>query len=81
MEYLISNHITEAIAWTILQLLWQGAIVSLLLALVLQLAKDLSAKFRYNLSIFALIVIIGLTVNGFISYQDTITNKQLHNKL
>ena len=67
----LSDRITIALGWNIVHILWQGIIVSLILALVLRYFKHGSAQLRYLISIFSLFFIVGLSVFNFsISYNN-----------
>jgi beta-lactamase regulating signal transducer with metallopeptidase domain len=59
----------QAIGWTLLHLLWQGALVAGLLAAALPLLAGRSANLRYALSCAALVLIVALGVaTGVRSY-------------
>ncbi len=53
MSFTISSFI-NALGWTLIHSLWQGAMLFLLLKLVLLYMKDSPARIRYDLSCFAL---------------------------
>lgn len=55
---LIPQNIIDAIGWTIFHSLWQGVIISFVLAAVLLLSNHRSANFRYKLSVSALALLV-----------------------
>jgi bla regulator protein blaR1 len=61
----------EAAGWTIFHSLWQGAIISVLLGVVLLIAGKKSAKLRYNFSLAALIVAFLLSAATFIQVYNS----------
>ncbi|MEM6724028.1 MAG: M56 family metallopeptidase, partial [Bacteroidota bacterium] len=61
---------SEAIAWTLLHSLWQGAIIGLLLWLVLFFQRKRPSGFRFSVSMVALVLLLGSFVFTFIQqYQ------------
>lgn len=55
---LIPQNIIDAIGWTIFHSLWQGVIISFVLAAVLLISNHRSANFRYKLSAGALALLV-----------------------
>ena len=55
---LIPFNVIEAIGWTIFHSLWQGALISIVLGLAILVTDNKSAKFRYALSVTALLFLI-----------------------
>ncbi len=51
------NNLVNAIGWTILHSLWQGAIIFALLLIIFAINKKWSAKAKHNLSLAALLLI------------------------
>ena len=62
---LIPEEIIKAIGWTIFHSIWQGAVISILLAGVLLMTGKKSAQLRYILSVTALFFMFGISVITF----------------
>jgi len=70
IQYLFSNELIEAIGWTLVHSLWQGAIVTILLAVLLVLMRRNSAQLRYFVSFVSLVILLGWSVVTFVkSYK------------
>lgn len=67
---LISPELVEALGWTILHSLWQGALVALALSALLILLNRHSAQVRYFVSVTALFTTLGLAVFTFFSLYN-----------
>jgi len=66
---LLSGPLAQAIGWALLHLLWQGAVVAGLLALLLPRLAGRSANLRYAVSCASLLLIVALGVaTAFRSY-------------
>ncbi|MCX6169719.1 MAG: M56 family metallopeptidase [Ignavibacteriales bacterium] len=62
---LIPEEFIKAIGWTIFHSLWQGAVISVLLAGVLLMTGKKSAQLRYNLTVTALFFMFGISIITF----------------
>ncbi|RMG22882.1 MAG: hypothetical protein D6730_15620 [Bacteroidetes bacterium] len=60
----------EALGWTLLHSLWQGAVVMLILAGVLSLTRRRSAHLRYGFGIAALLLMLLWSSTTFLSYYQ-----------
>jgi bla regulator protein blaR1 len=67
----IPQEIIKAIGWAIFHSLWQGALISILLGVVLLIAGKKSAQLRYNFSFTSLVVIFILSVATFIEVYNS----------
>ena len=56
MGSFLGEGIMQAVGWTLLHFLWQGALLALLLGLALLVARGCSAQLRYALSCGTLVV-------------------------
>ena len=63
---LIDPSLAEALGWTLLHSLWQGAAIALILALLLVLSRSQEPQFRYLLSISALMGLVASAVATFV---------------
>ncbi len=63
---LISEELVNAIGWTLLHSLWQGALIALIVALGMVFFMKFSARFRYNLYVSGIIIFLGVVVVTFI---------------
>jgi bla regulator protein BlaR1 len=70
IQSMFSSSVSEALGWTILHSLWQGAIVALLLYIAQVLTRRHSASLRYNLSLGAMLVMCAaVIITYFYSYH------------
>ena len=61
-----TSTLLEAIGWTLLHFLWQGAAVAAVLWLVLLAGRKLSSRFRYNIVALALTAMVEWPVATFL---------------
>ena len=59
---LATGPLAQAVGWALLHLLWQGALVAVLLAVTTSLLAGRSAHLRYALSCAALLAVVGLGI-------------------
>jgi bla regulator protein BlaR1 len=64
---IISENLINALGWTILHSLWQGALLALGFALVLFFMRRQPARTRYGMGVMALMLILALSVVTFVS--------------
>ncbi|MHB8930910.1 MAG: M56 family metallopeptidase, partial [Melioribacteraceae bacterium] len=72
---LIPEEFIKAIGWTIFHSLWQGAVISILLAGVLLMTGKKSAQLRYNLTVTALFFMFGISVITFAQVYSSNTTR------
>ncbi len=65
---LLPSNVVEAFGWMILHSLWQGAVISIILGLLMILTRKFSAKSRYFISIVAMLFMPGTAVYTFFRY-------------
>ena len=73
MNYLpkyLSSAVVEALGWTILHSLWQGALVAIILSVLMILLHRHSAKLRYGVATGALALVLALAVVTFIRLYE-----------
>jgi bla regulator protein BlaR1 len=68
VQGILSDRLIDSLGWTILHSLWQGLIIGVLLVLLLYLFRHHNAIIRYNLSVFSLIFIFGLSLLTYVYY-------------
>ncbi len=68
IQGILSEKLINALGWTILHSLWQVLLTGGLLFLLLLFLRDQNAVVRYNLSVFSLVCILGLSVLTFYLY-------------
>ncbi|WP_020533621.1 M56 family metallopeptidase [Flexithrix dorotheae] len=71
LENFVSEEIINALGWTLLHSLWQGAIVALLLGLIMIFLNKQSSTVRYFVSCIALLTVFVLSVSTFFSLYET----------
>ena len=64
IEYILNPHTIEALGWTLLHSLWQGAVFAILLALILIALRSYTAQSRY-------VVAVGLLCTFFLTVSAT----------
>ena len=74
---LIPEEFIKAIGWTIFHSLWQGAVISILLAGVLLMTGKKSAQLRYKLTVTALFFMFGISVITFAQIYGSNTTRNL----
>ncbi|MEZ4888329.1 MAG: M56 family metallopeptidase [Chitinophagales bacterium] len=65
LQNIFNESLVNAIGWTILHSIWQGAVVVVVVAFVLSLLKNPSSKLKYNLYTTALFAVLGCSVATF----------------
>lgn len=82
IQYLFSTEIIEALGWTLVHSIWQGALVALLVSIILILMHKNSAQVRYFISYMALIGLLLWSTTTFIhSYQYAKQKTELKEKI
>ena len=67
---ILPDALVQAGGWTILHSLWQGALITLLLAFILGRTRDRSPALRYHLSVGALFLLLGAVLITFFQYYE-----------
>lgn len=67
---ILPDALVQAGGWTILHSLWQGAIITLLLAFTLGRTRQHSPALRYQMSVGALLLLLGAVVTTFFYYYE-----------
>lgn len=62
---ILSQEIVQRIGWALIHFIWQGILVTFLLAIVLRLMRKSSASLRYIISLSALMIMIAMPVITF----------------
>ncbi len=62
----LSEQILQALGWTFIHSLWQGAVIALVLGLILPGLKKRAATFRYTLAVGSLAALVALSVTTFV---------------
>jgi beta-lactamase regulating signal transducer with metallopeptidase domain len=72
MTPLVTDAVVQAIGWSLLHLVWQGALVATLLAALLALVPGRWSNVRYTLSCLALLLVVALGIDtGIRSYRPS----------
>ena len=58
IDFSVAQELSESLAWMLVHSLWQGTVISLLLALLLRVLRNRSAEWRYSLACLALLATI-----------------------
>ena len=75
VQAFLSQELVQALGWTILHSLWQGALVALALSVLMVFLNRQSAQVRYFISITALFTTLAIAVFTFWSiYQTPVKN-------
>lgn len=67
---ILPDALVQAGGWTILHSLWQGALITLLLAFTLGRTRQQTPALRYQLSVGALLLLLGAVVTTFLIYYE-----------
>jgi len=71
IEYILTPQLVEALGWTLLHSLWQGAVFAILLVLILIGLRSYSAQSRYVVSVGLLCAFfLTLSATGYIQWQQ-----------
>jgi bla regulator protein BlaR1 len=68
VQGILSERIINALGWTILHSLWQILLIGGLLSLFRFFFRNQNASIRYNISVFSLVFILGLSILTFYLY-------------
>ncbi|HAS40519.1 MAG TPA: hypothetical protein DCS93_08570 [Microscillaceae bacterium] len=71
IQNLLPVQLTQALGWTLIHSLWQGAALALLLAIALILLRKNSSKLRYFIASSALFTLVLASVVTFVSLYQT----------
>jgi bla regulator protein BlaR1 len=77
LQYIFSAELIEALGWTIVHSLWQGALVAVGLFILLLLMRKNSAQVKYILSFVALIVVLVWSSVTFVHSFNYAREKQI----
>ena len=64
-RFMLSEHLTYAIGWTMLHSLWQGMAAALLISLLLRFSKRMTSAHRYLAAYAGLLAVLLLAVGTF----------------
>lgn len=67
LQNIFSAEFIEAIGWTIVHSLWQGALIVIVLAVLMLLMRRNSAQLKYFISFIALLLIMGWSAFTFVN--------------
>lgn len=70
LQHFISEELIYALGWTVMHSLWQGFVIAIGMALVLQVLHKKSAKVRYEVATFSLFMVLVSSVCTFIWHLD-----------
>jgi len=68
IQGILSEKLINALGWTILHSLWQVLLIGGLLSIFLFLFRNQNAVIRYNISVFSLVLILGISILTFYLY-------------
>ncbi|MDA3929446.1 MAG: M56 family metallopeptidase [Prolixibacteraceae bacterium] len=67
LQTIFSPELIEAIGWTIIHSLWQGAIVAIVLSILLIFLRKNSAQVKYIISFFSLLIMLSIAALTFVN--------------
>ncbi len=70
LSSLISGPFIDALGWTLVHSIWQGALIASLVAIIMIMLRKGSAKSRYLVYFSSLILMLGISVATFIKVYD-----------
>jgi beta-lactamase regulating signal transducer with metallopeptidase domain len=65
ISHIVSEPLINAIGWTILHSIWQGAAVALGFAVLMFLLRSYSSRTRYLIGVMALLLVLGISLATF----------------
>jgi bla regulator protein BlaR1 len=66
IEYLFSSELIEALGWTLAHSVWQGALLTMMLFVVLVFIRNSSAQLKYFISFVSLLCLLGWSAATFV---------------
>lgn len=70
LSQIISENLINAIGWTILHSIWQGAAIALGFALLMFFLRRYSSRTRYFVGVMALLLVVGISLTTFLNIYD-----------
>ncbi len=61
----LSDHLVNALGWSLFHILWQGFVIAIFLGLLLWILRNKAAQIRYLIAFSSLLIFVGLTVFNF----------------
>lgn len=71
LHHFISEELIYALGWTVMHSLWQGFLIAIALAFILQMFRKKTAQLRYETATFSLFLVLISAVCTFIWYYDS----------
>ena len=72
----ISEELIYALGWTVVHSIWQGLLIAIIMALVMQSMQKSSAKLRYEVASISLFLVFIFSLSTFILLYDGISQKE-----
>lgn len=76
IQQFISEELIYALGWTVVHSIWQGLLVAIIMALVMQSMQKSSAKLRYEVASISLFLVFVFSFSTFILLYDGISQKE-----
>lgn len=70
INHFLSGAFIEALGWTLVHSIWQGALVAILVAVLMIILKKYSAKSRYLIYFTSLIFLLGISIVTFFKVYE-----------
>jgi beta-lactamase regulating signal transducer with metallopeptidase domain len=77
LSQLISENLINAIGWTILHSIWQGAAIALGFALLMFFLRRYGSRTRYLVGAMALLLVLGVSLTTFFNIYEPGTNAHM----
>ena len=71
----VSSQMTSTMGWTIIHSLWQGLLISLLLATILVFIDKKNARMRSIISYFALVILLAVSIRTYLEVDKSSINE------
>ena len=72
----ISEDIIYALGWTVVHSIWQGLLIAIIMALVMQSMQKSSAKLRYEVAGISLFLVFVFSLSTFILLYDGVSHSE-----
>ncbi len=76
IQQFISENLIYALGWTVVHSIWQGLLVAIIMALVMQSMQKSSAKLRYEVASISLFLVFVFSLSTFILLYDSASQKE-----
>ncbi len=74
LKAIFNDNIINALGWSLFNTLWQGVILAFVVGIILYILRYKSSNLRYIISLFSLLLIVGLSIFNFINNYSSVSD-------